>query len=105
MTKVALSGAAGQLGRILRSALLARGVDLRSAAGSKPLEPSVPGEDVMHGDLRDTAVVDRLMQGVDVLIHMAGTSVERPLRIDGHAATWASVGAGNVFRNQPATAG
>lgn len=79
MTKVALSGAAGQLGRVLRSALLARGVDLRSAAGSKPLEPIVPGEDVMHGDLRDPAVVDRLLQGVDVLIHMAGTSVERPL--------------------------
>jgi uronate dehydrogenase len=33
----------------------------------------------MHGDLRDPAVVDQLMQGVDVLIHMAGTSVERPL--------------------------
>ena len=33
----------------------------------------------MHGDLRDPAVVDRLLNGVDVLIHMAGTSVERPL--------------------------
>ena len=33
----------------------------------------------MHGDLRDPAVVDRLLDGVDVLIHMAGTSVERPL--------------------------
>ena len=33
----------------------------------------------MHGDLRDPAVVDRLLEGVDVLIHMAGTSVERPL--------------------------
>ena len=40
------------------------------------------GEDVMHGDLRDPAVVDRLLQGVDVLIHMAGTSVERPLPED-----------------------
>ncbi len=37
------------------------------------------GEDVMHGDLKDPAVVDRLLQGVDVLVHMAGTSVERPL--------------------------
>ncbi|WP_169708728.1 NAD-dependent epimerase/dehydratase family protein [Trinickia terrae] len=79
MKKVALSGAAGQLGRVLRKALLERGVNLRSAAGSHPLEPLVDGEDVMHGDLRDPAVVDRLMQGVDVLIHMAGTSVERPL--------------------------
>ena len=79
MKKVALTGAAGQLGRVLRKALLERGVNLRSAAGTKPLEPLVDGEDVMHGDLCDAAVVDRLLAGVDVLIHMAGTSVERPL--------------------------
>lgn len=79
MKKIALTGAAGQLGRVLRKALLERGVNLRSAAGSQPLEPIVAGEDVMHGDLRDAAVVDRLLAGVDVLIHMAGTSVERPL--------------------------
>ncbi|HXZ08285.1 MAG TPA: NAD(P)-dependent oxidoreductase [Paraburkholderia sp.] len=79
MKKIALSGAGGQLGRVLRPALIKRGVDLRSAGGSKPLEPLFAGEDVMHGDLRDPAVVDRLLQGVDALIHMAGTSVERPL--------------------------
>jgi uronate dehydrogenase len=77
--KVALTGAAGQLGRVLRKALLARGVDLRSAGGFEPLEPIVDGEDVMHGDLNDAAVVDRLLAGIDVLVHMAGTSVERPL--------------------------
>jgi uronate dehydrogenase len=77
--KVALSGAGGQLGRVLREALIKQGVNLRSAAGSRALEPIVDGEDVMHGDLRDPAVVDRLLAGVDVLIHMAGTSVERPL--------------------------
>jgi uronate dehydrogenase len=79
MTKVALSGAGGQLGRFLRPALLARGIDLRSAGGREPLTPLQAGEDIMHGDLREKANVDRLMQGVDVLIHMAGTSVERPL--------------------------
>ena len=79
MTKVALSGASGNVGRILREALPKRGVDLRSAGGSRPLSPLRDGEDVMHGDLRDPAVVDRLLQGVDVLVHMAGTSVERPL--------------------------
>jgi uronate dehydrogenase len=31
------------------------------------------------GALRDRAAVDRLLEGVDVLIHLAGTSVERPL--------------------------
>ena len=79
MKKIALSGAGGQLGSVVRTALVGRGIPLRSAAGSKPLVPLVEGEDVMHGDLRDPAVVDRLLNGVDVLIHFAGTSVERPL--------------------------
>jgi uronate dehydrogenase len=79
MTKVALSGAGGNMGRILRTELPKRGIDLRSAGGRSPLEPLHDGEDVMHGDLRDPAVVDRLLHGVDVLIHLAGTSLERPL--------------------------
>ena len=79
MTKVALSGAGGQLGSFLRPALLERGVDLRSAGGRHPLQKLRPDEDISHGDLRDAGAVDRLLQGVDVLIHMAGTSVERPL--------------------------
>jgi uronate dehydrogenase len=79
VTKIALSGAGGQLGTVLRKTLLERGYDLRSAGGSRPLTPIVENEDIMHGDLRDPAVVDRLLDGVDVLIHMAGTSVERPL--------------------------
>lgn len=77
--KVALSGAGGIVGSLLRKGLRERGVDLRAAGGHRPLEPLFDGEDVMHGDLRDPAVVDRLLAGVDVLIHLAGTSVERPL--------------------------
>ena len=50
-----------------------------SAGGTKPLQALSAAEEVMHGDLRDPAVVDRLLEGVDVLIHLAGTSVERPL--------------------------
>ena len=37
--KVALSGASGNVGRILRVELQRRGVALRSAGGTKPLEP------------------------------------------------------------------
>jgi uronate dehydrogenase len=79
MAKVALSGAGGQVGSVLRPRLLARGVQLRSGGGMNPLTPVSDAEEVMHGDLRDPAVVDRLLHGVDVLIHLAGTSVERPL--------------------------
>jgi uronate dehydrogenase len=79
--KVALSGASGKLGSILRAELMGRGVDLRSAGGSRPLVPLAPDEDILHGDLRDPGVVDRLLTGVDVLIHMAGTAVEAPLDV------------------------
>src|SRR5829696_6184509 len=79
MTKVALSGAGGQVGGVLRPRLLERGVKLRSGGGLSPLTPLSDAEEVAHGDLREPAVVDRLLQGVDVLIHLAGTSVERPL--------------------------
>ena len=79
MTKVALSGASGNMGRILRPELLKRGVDLRSVGGRTELTRIVEGEDVMNGDLRDPAMIDRMLEGVDVLIHLAGTSVERPL--------------------------
>ena len=78
MKKVALSGAGGIVGGILRRGLRQKGVALR-CAGWQPLEPLHPGEDLVHGDLRDPAVVDRLLAGVDVLIHLAGSSVERPL--------------------------
>jgi thioester reductase-like protein len=51
----------------------------RDSGSRHRLEPLRPGEDLTHGDLRDPENVDRLLQAVDVLIHMAGTSVERPL--------------------------
>ena len=77
--RLAVSGAAGNLGRILRNTLPGLGYVVRSAGGRSALTPLHAEEDVMHGDLRDAAVVDRLLADVDVLVHMAGTSVERPL--------------------------
>ena len=77
--KVALSGASGNIGRILRVELPRLGHALRSCGGRNALSPLHDAEDVMHGDLREPEVVDRLLYGVDVLVHMAGTSVERPL--------------------------
>lgn len=79
MTKIALTGASGNIGKVLRPALLERGYILRSAGGSRPLTPLSDQEEVLHGDLRDPALVDRVLSGVDVLVHMAGSSVERPL--------------------------
>ncbi|MBR0713002.1 NAD(P)-dependent oxidoreductase [Bradyrhizobium liaoningense] len=77
--KVALSGASGNIGNLLRAQLPRHGIDLRSAGWKPSIAPQHEGEDVVNGDLRDAAFVDRFLKGVDVLIHLAGTSVERPL--------------------------
>ncbi len=77
--KIALSGASGNLGKVIRPELLRQGVELRSAGGHKCPEPFAANEDVMCGDLRDPLVVDRLLKGVDILLHFAGSSVEGPL--------------------------
>lgn len=79
MAKIALSGGSGNVGRVLRRALVADGISMRSASGRRPIAPISADEEVMQGDLRDPTVVDRLLNGVQVLIHLAGTSVERPL--------------------------
>lgn len=78
MTKIALSGAEGNIGRVLRARLPTLGYEVRSASLA-PLQPQREDEALVHGDLREREVVDRLLDGADVLIHMAGTSVERPL--------------------------
>jgi len=79
MKKIALSGAGGQIGTFLRPALLEKGIDLRSSGGLLQLEQINRREEICMGDLRDAANVDTLLNGVDLLIHMAATSVERPL--------------------------
>jgi uronate dehydrogenase len=77
--KVLLTGASGNMGQQLRVELPRHGVNLRSAGGRRALAPHFEGEDVMNGDLRDAAVIDRLLEGVQTVVHLAGTSVERPL--------------------------
>jgi len=77
--RVALSGAGGQIGAVLRPRLLDAGVVLRSGGGPTALTPLSDKETVTTGDMRDADAVDRLLEGTDVLVHMAGTSIEKPL--------------------------
>lgn len=79
MKKVALTGATGNVGQVLRPALLEQSYALRSVGGRRPLQALSDNEEVLSGDLNDPAVVDQVLAGVDVLVHMAGTSIEKPL--------------------------
>lgn len=76
--QVAMTGAGGAIGRVLRPYLLARGYAVRSV-DVVPLTSLGEMETVLQGDLRDLAVIDRALAGAQVVLHFAGTSVERPL--------------------------
>ena len=73
-----LTGAGGALDLVLRPRLIARGAVL-TAAGHRLPEPVSPEERVLGGDLREDAVVDAALAGADAVIHLAGSSVEKPL--------------------------
>jgi nucleoside-diphosphate-sugar epimerase len=70
--KVALTGATGYTGGRLLAALLARGHDVRALVrpgSSRP--PASPPPYWVEGDLRDRAAADRLVEGVDAVVHVA----------------------------------
>jgi uronate dehydrogenase len=75
--RLLLTGAAGALGRVLRNSLtpLARTLRVSDIA---ELGVAAPHEEVMRCDLSDAAGVDRLLEGVDAVVHMGGISVEGP---------------------------
>ena len=76
--RLALTGANGALAQVLRPRLLARGVALTST-GIRPPVALSPAERVLAGDLRDPAAVDAALEGAEMVLHLAGSSVERPL--------------------------
>ena len=84
--RVLITGAAGKIGYTLRTQLRGRYALLRLAdiAGQKPAGPS---EEVHAFDVRDMDTVERCMQGIDCVIHLAGVPEE---------ATWEQVMSLNV---------
>uniref|UniRef100_UPI003F49A387 NAD-dependent epimerase/dehydratase family protein n=1 Tax=Cupriavidus necator TaxID=106590 RepID=UPI003F49A387 len=75
--RILLTGAAGNLGAVMRDRLkhyadTVRVSDLADAG------PAREGEEVVRCDLSDTGAVHALVDGVDVIVHLGGVSVERP---------------------------
>ena len=72
---VALTGATGFIGRHLVVALYQAGFRLRLLLRREPDVPEwrgLPGPEVVAGALDDEAALDRLVEGADVVIHLAG---------------------------------
>lgn len=75
---VAITGAAGQIGSMVRAGLKgeAARLVLIDRAG---LAPQSPAEEVHRIDLRDTEAVAAALQGVDAVVHLGGVPDEAPL--------------------------
>ncbi len=73
--RLLLTGAAGGLGRELRTRLKAY-CDVLRLSDIADLGPAAPGEEVMPAALEDKAAVDTLLKGVDAVVHLGGISTE-----------------------------
>ena len=77
MTRVLITGAAGQIGVALRAGL--RGAyPLIRLLDIAPQDDAAPGEEVVTADIRDIAAMEKAMAGIDCVVHLGGASVESP---------------------------
>lgn len=75
--RILITGAAGRLGSELRKGLAPLAEHLRLADRSE-ISDLKDNEEAMIFDLADEAAVDKAVQGVDVIVHFGGASLERP---------------------------
>jgi uronate dehydrogenase len=75
--RLLLTGAAGGLGRELRTRLK-RYCDVLRLSDIGNLGEAVPGEEIVPALLQDAAAVRALLEGVDAVIHLGGVSTEQP---------------------------
>src|SRR5438132_6691618 len=75
MDRVLITGAAGGIGRSLRDSMLGVYRVLR-LSDRVPLAAARVGEEVALGELSDMAAVERIVDGVDGIIHLGGISGE-----------------------------
>jgi len=86
MHRVLITGAGGGIGRTLRETL--RGVyPMLRVSDRVPLAPAQDGEEVSQTDIADMAAVERMVDGVDGIIHLGGISGEN---------TWEKILEGNI---------
>ena len=75
---VLLTGASGNLGRMLTKALAAEGWTLRLTDITPFPDPVPAGATFTKADLNDGVTILRLAEGCGAIVHLGGVSVERP---------------------------
>ncbi|SDJ37688.1 NAD-dependent epimerase/dehydratase family protein [Salipiger marinus] len=77
LKKLLITGAAGTLGRMIRTEMGGVAETLR-LSDLVPIEDAPEGAEVVTCDLADAEAVDRLVAGCDGVVHLGGISVEKP---------------------------
>lgn len=80
MSRILLTGAGGNLGKILRKSLAGQYDTLRLSDLNEMVSAG-PGEEVVQCDLGDAEAVMRLVEGCDAIIHLGGMSVENTFEV------------------------
>ncbi len=75
---VLLTGASGNLGRMLAKVLAAKGWTLRLTDISPFPDPVPAGASFTRADLNDGVTISRLAEGCGAIVHMGGISNEQP---------------------------
>ena len=75
--RVLVTGAAGQIGRVLRDGLSGR-CSLLRLSDIAPLDPAQPKEEVVQCDLADAQGVKSMCDGIDAIVHLGGVAIEKP---------------------------
>ena len=73
--RLLITGAAGNIGRLLRPLLRREGRAVRVTDLVEVTDPQ-PGEEAVTCDLTDADAVTKICQGVDAVLHLGGISVE-----------------------------
>jgi uronate dehydrogenase len=84
--RLLMTGAAGNLGQVLRPRLKAY-CDVLRLSHRKDIGPAGTGEEIQIADLADKDAMLSLLEGVDAVIHLGGVSTEQP---------WEPILAGNI---------
>ena len=75
--RILITGAAGDVGRVLRRGL-GRGDRILRLTDRRELEPAGEHEEVVCADLADLQAAEGLMEGVDCVVHLAAIVGEMP---------------------------
>lgn len=78
--RLLLTGAAGNLGRVLRPRMKAYCEALR-LSDLAPMDPAGDGEEVVQAPLEDLAAMQALLKDVDAVLHFGGVSIEKPFDV------------------------